>query len=127
MKRPPDIFCIVHADIAVIVGERGKLSRTGLVVVSLLLKEETGGLFSQPLVEAIGVLPAALNDEVVRASQRALISLVEETSRTGEIDLEKLEKEASIAVRREFKSRLGFKPVMKTIISQVSSKAVREA
>jgi mRNA degradation ribonuclease J1/J2 len=111
---------------SVVVGERGKLSRTGLVVVLLFLKEETGGLLSRPIVEAIGVLPTALNEEVVRASQRALISLVGEATRADGIDLEKLEKEASIAVRREFKSRLGFKPVMKTIISQASSKAIGE-
>ncbi len=99
--------------------DRRHISQSGMVLAVLAVSRQTGEILSGPELTARGLVAADGCEPDLSEAHRAVRRAVEAMSPAAVADLDELQEEVRLAVRRHFRRTLGIRPVVVPYIMEL--------
>ena len=103
---------------SVVLQDRRKLARTGIVVAWLVLDVNTGDIVSGPNLSTHGVIGSEAGDDLLEEAARAATKEIERLSSESRCESTEVVETMRLAVRRVFNKRIDSKPVVVPIVHE---------
>ena len=104
---------------SVVLQDRRKLARTGIVVAWLVLDVNTGEIVSGPNLSTHGVIGSEAGDDLLEEAALAATKAIEGLSTESRCESSEVAETMRIAVRRVFNKRIESKPVVVPIVHEL--------